>query len=102
MNGDELIDREVIGRSQVFVSELVAQNVAQQPYIAVIRNSVKLVVRRHHRADSAFANTGLKWRQEKFANGSLAIIGGSNVGSCLRLAVDGKVLQRSEHVVAID
>ena len=62
------------------------------------RDSVDLVIARHHRADAGAAYDLAEGREEVFAQIAFGKLGGGNVVARLGLAVSGHVLERGEHL----
>src|SRR5215469_3964438 len=79
-----------------------AQNIVEQMLVAVRRNAVHLVVRRHHTLYVALFHSGFKWLQKILAHGSLRIVGRRSVGPALWLAVDREVFCRGDNVRAVN
>src|SRR6266403_656403 len=66
------------------------------------RHAVNLVIRSHYAHDAAFCHGRFEARQEEFAEHTLGIVCGSDVGTAFGLAMSGKVLRRGNDVITID
>ena len=101
MDAYQLLDGEVIRYDQALKTKLTAQNIAKQPGIAVIGNTIEFVVRRHDRASFALVDPGVERRQKILSHRALRIIRRRDVRSCFRLTVHCEMFQRGKDMVAV-
>ncbi len=92
--------RAVIGDHETLESHLLAQDVAQQPFVGVRGHAVDFVVRRHHADGLAFFDHFLEWVEEGFAQNTLGNVRRRAVHAGLGLAVSDEVFQRGHYVFA--
>src|SRR5215469_3104454 len=65
-------------------------------------NAVDLVIASHDAANVSFPNAGPEGDQKVLPNGSFGIVAGRSVGAALGLAVNGKVLNGGQNMIATD
>ena len=79
MNGSQLADPEVVGHDRAIKAPFVTQDSIDQPFVAVRRNSVHLIIGRHHRSDVRLVHGGFERPQPIFSDDALGIIAGATL-----------------------
>src|SRR5207244_7065089 len=96
MKGAKIGNREVVRYEHSIESPFMAEHVGEQVPIAVRRDTVNLVVGRHHTLRMCFFHTSFKWLQQIFANHPFRQVTRADIGSTLWLAVNGKMFEGCE------